>query len=67
MFHEWEVHLYAIISKKSLQGVVPFKVLYYTQGVHCSSTVNIHVLAQKGYYFEQAYTKCTYKRHSAIK
>jgi hypothetical protein len=38
-----------------------------TQGVHCSSTVNIHVRAQKGYYLEQACTKCTYKRHIAIK
>ena len=35
------------------------------QGVHCSSTctVNIHVRAQKGYYIEQACTKCTYNRH----
>ena len=38
-----------------------------SQGVHCSSTVNIHVRAQKGYYLEQACTKCTYKRHIAIK
>ena len=38
-----------------------------TQGVHSSSTVNIHVRAQKGYYLEQACTKCTYKRHIAIK
>ena len=38
-----------------------------TQGVHCSSTVNIHVRAQKGYYLEQACTKCTYKRNIAIK
>ena len=30
--------------------------------MHCSSTVNIHVRAQKGYYLEQACTKCTYKR-----
>ncbi len=37
------------------------------QGVQCSSTVNIHVCAQKGYYLEQACTKCTYKRHMAIK
>jgi RNase P subunit RPR2 len=35
--------------------------------VHCSSTVNIHVRAQKGYYLEQACTKCTYKRRFAIK
>jgi hypothetical protein len=35
--------------------------------VHCSSTVNIHVRAQKGYYLEQACTKCTYNRHIAIK
>jgi hypothetical protein len=35
--------------------------------VHCSSTVSIHVRAQKGYYVEQACTKCTYKRHIAIK
>ena len=38
-----------------------------TQGVHSSSTVYIHVRAQKGYYLEQACTKCTYKRHIAIK
>ena len=38
-----------------------------TQGGHSSSTVNIHVHAQKGYYLEQACTKCTYKRHIAIK
>ena len=37
------------------------------QGVHSSSTVNIHVRAQKGYYLEQACTKCMYKRHIAIK
>ena len=37
------------------------------QGVHCTSTVNIHVHAQKGYYLEQAWTRCTYKRHIAIK
>jgi hypothetical protein len=37
------------------------------QGVHSSSTVNIHVHAQKGYYLKQACTKCTYKRHIAIK
>ena len=35
--------------------------------MHYSSTVNIHVRAQKGYYLEQACTKCTYKRHIAIK
>jgi hypothetical protein len=35
--------------------------------VHYSSTVNIHVSAQKGYYLEQACTKCTYKRHILIK
>jgi hypothetical protein len=35
--------------------------------VHYSSTVNIHVRAQKGYYLEQACTKCTYKRHILIK
>jgi hypothetical protein len=39
----------------------------WTQGVHSSSTVNIHVRAQKGYYLKQACTKCTYKRHIAIK
>ena len=38
-----------------------------SQGVHSLSTVNIHVRAQKGYYLEQACTKCTYKRHIAIK
>ena len=37
------------------------------QGVHSLSTVNIHVRAQKGYYLEQACTKCTYRRHIAIK
>ena len=41
--------------------------MVYPQGVHCSSIVNIHVRAQKGYYLEQACTKCTYKRHIAIK
>ena len=35
--------------------------------MHYSNTVNIHVRAQKGYYLEQACTKCTYKRHIAIK
>jgi hypothetical protein len=35
--------------------------------VHCSSTVNIQVRAQKGYYLEQACTKCTYNKHIAIK
>ena len=30
-------------------------------------TVNIHLCAQKGYYLEQACTKCTYNRHIAIK
>ena len=35
--------------------------------MHSSSTVNIHVRAQKGYYLEQACTKCTYMRHIAIK
>ena len=39
----------------------------YTQGVHCSSALNIHVRAQKGYYLEQACIKCTYKRHIVIK
>ena len=38
-----------------------------TQGVHSSSTINIHVRAQKGYYLEQTCTKCTYKKHIAIK
>ena len=38
-----------------------------SQGVHSLSTVNIHMHAQKGYYLEQACTKCTYKRHIAIK
>jgi hypothetical protein len=38
-----------------------------TPGSTCSSTVNIHVCAQKGYYLEQTCTKCTYKRHIAIK
>jgi hypothetical protein len=37
------------------------------QEVHCSSTINIHVRAQKGYYLEQVCTKCTYKRHLDIK
>jgi hypothetical protein len=35
--------------------------------VYCSSIVNIHVRAKKGYYLEQACTKCTCKRHIAIK
>ena len=35
--------------------------------MHYSSIVNIHVRAQKGYYLEQACTKCTYKRHIVIK
>ena len=35
--------------------------------MHSLSIVNIHVRAQKGYYLEQACTKCTYKRHIAIK
>ena len=47
---------------RALQRVIPG-----AQGVHSSSTVNIHVRAQKGYYLEQACTKCTYKRHIAIK
>ena len=38
-----------------------------SKGVYCSSTVNIHVRAQKRYYLEQACTKCTYKSHIAIK
>ena len=37
------------------------------QGVHCSSTLKIHERAQRGYYLEQACTKCTHKRHIAIK
>jgi hypothetical protein len=41
--------------------------IFKSQGMHCSSTVNIHMLAQKEYYLEQACTKCTYKRHIAIK
>ena len=43
------------------------KLRLHPQGVHCSSIVNIQVRAQKGYYLEQACTKCTYKRHIAIK
>ena len=35
--------------------------------MHCSSIVNIHERAQKEYYLEQACTKCTHKRHIAIK
>jgi hypothetical protein len=35
--------------------------------MHSSSIVNIHVRAQKGYYLEQACTKCTYRRHIDIK
>jgi hypothetical protein len=42
-------------------------IVYIAQGVHCSSTVNIHVHAQKGYYLEQACTKCTYKSHIVVK
>ena len=37
------------------------------QEVHCSSTVNIHERARKGYFLEQVCTKCTYNRHIAIK
>ena len=48
-------------------GVGCFLAMARSQGVHSSSTVNIHVCAQKGYYLEQACTKCTYKRHIAIK
>ena len=48
-------------------NVMQCKAQSETQGVHSSSTVNIHVRAQKGYYLEQACTKCTYKRHIAIK
>ena len=43
------------------------QIMRKAQGVHSSSTVYIHVRAQKGYYLEQACTKCTYKRHIAIK
>jgi hypothetical protein len=41
---------------------------HYTksQGVHSSSTVNIHVFGQQGYYLEQACTKCMYGRPIAI-
>jgi PHP family Zn ribbon phosphoesterase len=38
-----------------------------THGVHCSNIVNIYMRAQKGYYLEQACTKCTYQRHIATK
>ena len=38
-----------------------------SQGVQCSSTVNIHVHAQKGYYLEQTCIQCMYNRHIAIK
>ena len=41
--------------------------LFDAQGVHYSSNVNIHKRAQKGYYLEQACTKCMYKRHITIK
>ena len=41
--------------------------MLHTQGVHCSTTVNIHESAQKGYYLEQACSKCMYKRHIAIR
>ena len=41
--------------------------MFFAQGVHSLSTVNIHVRAQKGYYLKQACTKCTYMRHIAIK
>ena len=37
------------------------------QGLHCSSIVNTHERALKGYYLEQACNKCMYKRHIAIK
>ena len=39
----------------------------FAPGVQCSSIVNTYERAQKGYYLEQACTKCTYKRHIAIK
>jgi hypothetical protein len=49
-------------------GLEKYKpLLLWPQRVHCSSTVNIHVRAKKGYYLEQACTKCTYKRHIVIK
>ena len=35
--------------------------------MHCSSILEIHVRAQKGYSLEQTCTKCTYKRHIVIK
>jgi hypothetical protein len=47
--------------------IIVVDLLLCSQGVHSSSTVNIHMRAQKGYYLEQACTKCTYKRHIAIK
>ena len=57
-----------MIPSESIDTHLTYRwVLVDTQGVHCSSIVNIHVRAQKGYYLEQACTKCTYKRHISIK
>ena len=50
-----------------LISMVNEHVFNITRGVHCLSTVNNHERAQKGYYLEQACTKCTYKRHIVIK
>jgi len=62
---QWGVYSYVhrIIDKAQSCGFL----MPRSQGVHYSSSVNIHVRAQKGYYLEQACTNCTYKRHIAIK
>ena len=68
--HEWLVQTLDALSSKSQSFVFQIQDTLSKinpQGMHCSSTVNIHVRAQKGYYLEQACTKCTYKRHIAIK
>jgi len=56
-----------VVGELAMQVFEVLVVVLLPQGVHCSSTVNIHVRAQKGYYLEQACTKCTYKRYIAIK
>jgi hypothetical protein len=59
--------MYTMGYTMGLQRVSHTYISPIPQGVHSSSTVNIHVREQKGYYLEQACTKCTYKRHIAIK
>ena len=63
----WVCDLNANNVHKSLKFVTYSRPMVDTQGVHYSSTINIHVRVQKGYYLEQACTKCTYKRQISIK